>query len=171
MVGFTLTSQELMLTRKGVLALLALALTACTDAPSGPSDTALTPTAPSFAVTGNDWFDVSLDWFNTCGPTQEMVSIKGRFHEVVKQTGDKYEWRFNSNALTGVGQTTGNTYVAKFMEDNVVVLAPGSSSQTLDIRYQLISKGSADSFFLVFHMTFTDPPPTSTFTQTIDCKG
>lgn len=154
-----------------LLPVLALTLTACTDAPSGPSQTARTPIAPSLAVTQNGWFDVSVDWFNICGPTPEMVSIRGRLHQVVTQKGDESEFRVNAAALTGVGQTTGNTYVAKFQQDNVVVFDPGWSSQTLEIRIRMISKGSADNFIYVFHSSFTVSPPSATSWSTIECEG
>jgi len=153
--------------------LLALTLTACADAPSGPSDTALTPTAPSFAVTQNAWSDVSVDWYHTCGPTPEMVSLQGRYHQVVKQQGDKLQVMVNFSGLKGVGQTTGNTYVAQQFQHFFLVPFPSPSySETLDIREQMISKGSADNFFVVYHAIFTYP--TFEFTEnslTIDCKG
>jgi len=157
-----------MLTRKGVLALLALTLTACTDAPSGPSDTALTPTAPSFAVLANDWF-VHNGYLVSCGPTPEVVFVQGRRHQVVKQTGDKFELRLNIE-FKGVGQTTENTYVAQFNGYVLQVIGP-PFSQTSATRMRLIAKGSADNVTFVDHVTITSPPLVITSTFTSDCKG
>jgi len=152
--------------------LLALTLTACADAPSGPSDTTLTPTAPSFAVTQN-WFDMNSTIFNSCGPTPEEVLVQGRIHQVVKQHGDKLEFRTNYDALKGVGQTTGNTYVSQISAHEIQV--PFTSlpfSLTSDWRQRIISKGSADNFFIGFHMIWTFPPFVVTeFTITSDCQG
>jgi hypothetical protein len=153
--------------------LLALTLTACADPPSGPSDTALTPTAPSFAVTENMWGDAPWNWFNPCGPTPEEVLLQGRIHIVFKQKGDKFEVRINSDGLKGVGQTTGNEYVFQAGEHTSIV--PSNSlpyTGTVDARYRLMSRGSADNLFMVVHFVYTTPPFEFTeFTTTTECKG
>jgi Tfp pilus assembly protein PilX len=159
-----------------LLPVLALTLTACTDAPSGPSDPALAPTAPSFAVISNRWEDVSMSLFNSCGSTPEPVLVSGKVHEVVKQTSDEVEFRTNYE-LKGVGQTTGNTYVMHIKNVSVVVTLPGPVYvQTAEYRDRMISKGSTDNLFIVIHSTYVNDPSNQPgyFTEntfTSDCKG
>lgn len=158
------------------LAVATLALAACADTTS-PAFRDESAAPPAAAVTKfNEWYNVAGTIYDPC--TMELVAVEGRFHQVVKyeQTADGVEARYhlNSDALHGVGLTSGDRYLYQTVrqQESEVTFNPYSSSFEFSSRYHVISQGSKDNWFTTIAYRYTYPPGTfEMISNESECRG
>ena len=154
-----------------------VALAACDNPTSPPSNLRKTPQATSFdnaAVKLNETMDISGTIISPC--TGEPIVYQGSAHMMSTfeptDNGFTVSAHFNTQSVSGVGAVTGTKYqiVDAFNEDETVV----SSNGTADVaeHFRVISDGSLDNFLVDLVYTFTFPPPTFTYeTRNRRCAG
>lgn len=160
--------------RQLTLAFATIALAACADstAPTVREDASVP--RPAMAVRSNRWFPVAGTIYDRC--TGEYVALEGRFHQVVSvnESGTESTVHINSDALHGVGLTSGDRYVyhTQRTQQSVVTSNPYTQTVEFSARYQVISQGSKDNWFATLSYRYTYPPGTFQITSNeSECRG
>ena len=131
-------------------------------------------------VTVNLSVPVDIAVFIPCanGGAGEVVTLSGDLHTVLRYTdpargGIHAASHFQPQGISGVGETTGDTYHATGVtqdEFNATVAV----EETFVNNFRIIGQGSGNNFLVhsVFHITFNANGPITAFVDTlsVDCR-
>jgi hypothetical protein len=138
------------------LSLAAVALAACTDAPTPTAPRAAT--GPRLAMVTNEWTPFGFTTNNPCNG--EIVPFTGKVHTLLHGgstpgASTHAEMHFNFY-LEGVGLTTGTKYVSNAASSSAINQnRTGTSAITQTLHFKIVSQGSAPDFVVItkFHLT------------------
>lgn len=138
------------------LIMLAAALTACSDAPTTPTDGPALRATP-IILHLNEWEFTS---FNYCPEEGEWVDFSGKFHSILHTTQTTPGSRirvlsFHLNFI-GTGQETGNTYrLIRGDQETKTSHAPFPRTSTFKFSTRIISRDGSPTLVMQFFVHVT----------------
>jgi Tol biopolymer transport system component len=118
--------------------------------------------APPVVQHFNQQYDITYYQPNPCNG--ELVIFTGSYHVnstiTTTSNGSDYKFHLNTEDFSGVGQTTGLTYVYHQQTRNTDLLTynPYTEKYEFSASYDVISQGSTQNFRSVFAYSYTYPP-------------
>ena len=159
---------------------VALALAACDNTPTLPTQTArplLMPTRPSAALVANTRFDINTVALSDCG--SEDVLVTGTFHQVLTITADNaggfhVNDHIDFTGLHGVGVVSGTQYVSHQTQTTNFNVSHDliGFEVTQPLNFTLIGRGTApdEVFSALLHITVNANGELTSFVDNIRVK-